>query len=155
MQEVLRANKATGVDQRTLAARAGVAPETISRAKKQGHLDIRTLAALARASGMELCLRPLAPETAVPIKRRSSLADPVWGLAWSNPNLSDEVLVRNALAKGTFLVILEAVLEHGMAFVRTQWNLMLRSDEPPSLQVQSNVRRILGNIERGISNAQT
>ena len=154
LQEILDAGKAAGMDQRTLAMRAGVAPETISRAKKHGNLELATLVSLASASGKTLCLSPTAPNEPEPDRRRSSLADPAWGLAWSNSNASDEVLVRNALLKGSFLVVLEAVLEHGLDFVRAQWALMLRDEERPSRQVQANIARILSNIERGLAHAQ-
>jgi len=152
LQQILEAGKSAGMDQRALALRAGVAPETISRAKRHGKLDLSTLVSLAKSVDAELCLSPIGPKASM---HRSSLAEPSWGLAWSNSNVSYEVLIRNALLKGTFLVVLEAVLEHGLDFVLAQWALMLRSKEPPSLQAQANIRRMLRNIEKGLAHAQT
>ncbi len=154
LRTLIATGKRAGMDQRALALRAGIAPETISRAKKQGRADLSTVLALSKAVGLELHLRPTEqPETPTP-KHRSSLANPVWGLAWSNSHISDDVLVRNALLKGSFLVILEAVLEHGITFVQDQWALLLRTPLPPPPPVQANVQRILSNIERGLAHAQ-
>lgn len=152
--EALAASKIAGKDQRTLAALAGCAPETLSRAKKRGDMELSTLVAICDAGAMKICLMPAQMQQRQPIERRSSLADPRWGLAWSNPDAPSDLLVRKALAKGSFLVILEAVLEHGLEFVRGQWRLMLGDDERPSAQAQKNVERMLGNIEKGIALAQ-
>ena len=86
---------------------------------------------------------------------RSPLADPRFGLAWSNSSISDEVLVRSALRHGAFYLLLEAVLHHGMQFVEQQLALML-ADEDVALsdRAQAEIRRKLANIKRGIAAAE-
>lgn len=157
LTQVLCAAKVAQLDQARLAHAAGVAPETISRAKKRGTIDLSTLQALAQAAGLTLTLSgSAAPAPAVlkePI-RRSSLADPSRGLAWSNAAISNEALVRNALKNGSFNLVLEAVLEHGLPFVQKQWALM-RSDADVGLSARAlaDISRKLANIERGLRHA--
>ena len=79
------------------------------------------------------------------------MADPSRGLAWSNPNLSSEVLVRSALRHGAFYLVLDAVLEFGLPFVREQWALILADkDAKLSARAQADIERKLNNIERGL-----
>jgi transcriptional regulator with XRE-family HTH domain len=156
LSQVIEAARTAQLDQAHLAHAAGVAPETISRAKKRGTIDLRTLQALAQAAGLTLTLSGSAPAPSVLVgpTRRSSLADPSRGLAWSNAAISDEALVRNALKKGSFNLVLEAVLEHGLPFVQRQWALM-RSDSEVGLSARAlvDISRKLANIERGLSHA--
>jgi transcriptional regulator with XRE-family HTH domain len=154
LHQVIEAARAVQLDQVRLAHAAGVAPETISRAKRRGTIDLGTLQALAKAAGLTLTLSGSVPAPSVlkePV-RRSSLADPSRGLAWSNAAISDEALVRNALKKGAFNLVLDAVLEHGLPFVQQQWALM-RSDGDAGLTARAlaDVSRKLANIERGLS----
>ena len=83
------------------------------------------------------------------------MADPKFGLAWSNPAMTDEALVRNALQHGAFCLLLEAALAYGMPFVEQQLAIML-TDEDATLsdRAQADIRRKLGNIRRGIAAAQ-
>lgn len=55
---VLDAACLSGHDQMTLARVAGIAPETISRAKRRTTMDVATLDALAVAAGLKLTLIP-------------------------------------------------------------------------------------------------
>lgn len=83
--------------------------------------------------------------------KRTSLTDPSRGLVWSNPNVSDEVLVRLALKHGAFHLVLDAVLDFGLAYVRQQWLLMLQDeDAAPPVRARVDVERKLANIERGL-----
>lgn len=156
LQQVIEAARAAHLDQARLAQAAGIAPETISRAKKRGTIDLGTLQALAQAAGLTLTLAGSVSAPAVPKEpvKRSSLAYPSRGLAWSNVAISDEALVRNALKKGSFNLVLEAVLEHGLPFVQQQWTLM-RSDGDVGLSARAlvDIGRKLANIERGLSDA--
>lgn len=84
-------------------------------------------------------------------RKRTSLADPSRGLVWSNPNVSDEVLVRLALRHGAYHFVLDAVLDFGLAYVRQQWLLMLQDeDAAPPARACVDVERKLANIERGL-----
>ena len=49
---IIEFGRSCGIDQATLAARAKVAPETLSRLKKTGNCRLTTLFALARAAGL-------------------------------------------------------------------------------------------------------
>ncbi|MDB5818557.1 MAG: hypothetical protein JWQ11_2197 [Rhizobacter sp.] len=158
IDQVLASARAAGFDQASLARAAGVAPETISRAKRRGTIDLRTLVALAEVAGSKVTLSN-APASQAPVaqagRRRSTLADPVHGLSWSNPDMSDEALVRNALAKGSFNLVLEATLEHGLDSVRKQWALMKAdADIGLNARARAEVDRELVNIERGLRLAE-
>lgn len=86
--------------------------------------------------------------------RRTPLADPSRSLVWSNPQASSEILVRKALHHGAFHLVLDAVLEFGLEFVRKQWMLILSDDDArPSARAQADIQRKLTNIERGLREA--
>lgn len=163
--QIIEAARLAQLDQARLAAAAGVAPETISRAKKRGAIDFGTLQALAGVVGLSLALKradtsaapnPAPTKTSPGTLDRSSLAHPSHGLTWSNPHVSDEVLVRNALKRGSFYLLLDASLEHGVPFVKQQWELM-KSDASVNMSewACAEVERKLANIDRGIRHAQT
>ena len=83
--------------------------------------------------------------------KRTSLANPCRGLAWSNPHVSDEVLVRSSLHHGAYHLVLDAVLDFGLAYVRQQWLLMLQDeDAAPPARACVDIERKLANIERGL-----
>jgi hypothetical protein len=86
---------------------------------------------------------------------RSPLADARFGLAWANPAMSNEALVRNALRRGTFHMLLEAALHHGLQFVEQQLAI-IQTDEDAALSSRAlaEVRRKLANIARGIAEAE-
>ena len=54
--QILAAAKAAGIDQRELALRAGISPETLSRLKRKGRGDFDTLDRMARVVGLRLTL---------------------------------------------------------------------------------------------------
>ncbi|WP_137917711.1 hypothetical protein [Hydrogenophaga sp. 2FB] len=142
------------MDQAQLARVAGLAPETISRAKSRGTMDLASIDALAKAAGLQIGLAPIAKPRPVMVKAtstRSPLADPKWGLAWSNAAIDHKTLIRNALAKGGFLLLLEAVKAHGLEEVLAQWG-KVKSELKPRMQTE--VERQLHNIQKGISRAQ-
>lgn len=86
--------------------------------------------------------------------KRTPLSDPSHSLAWCNPQASSEILVRKALHHGAFYLVLDAVLEFGLKFVREQWMLILSDDDArPSTRAQANIERKLTNIERGLREA--
>lgn len=89
------------------------------------------------------------------LSSRPALADPTLGLAWSNPDMPPEVLVRKALHHGAFHLLLHAVLEHGAPFVRQQWAVLLADvDASPSARARADVERKLRNIDRGLRLAE-
>ncbi|MDO9227359.1 MAG: hypothetical protein Q8M09_11910 [Pseudomonadota bacterium] len=56
LNQVLAAAKSAGIDQRELALRAGIRPETLSRLKHKGRGDFDTLNRMARVVGLRLTL---------------------------------------------------------------------------------------------------
>ena len=83
-----------------------------------------------------------------------NLRDPSWGLAWSNPAITDEVLIRKALLTERFSVILQACLDFGIDRVREQWAIISQEPELMSSRTCSLVGDILGNISTGFSQAR-
>lgn len=163
LDTVLRTAQDHGLDQSQLARRAGLRAETLSRAKRRGTIDLSSLQALAEAVDLRLALIPNAGKPSAPADigapltlreppPRSPLAAPQWGLAWSNPEVSDEVLIRKALSHGNFDLILEAVAAHGLEPVRRQWAQVART---LPLRARKEVERKLRNIEKGMAHAET
>ena len=58
VKRVIEAAKARGLSQGELAERAGIRPETLSRAKKNPNLSLNTFEALARVAGLRIQLIP-------------------------------------------------------------------------------------------------
>jgi len=56
LDQVLATAKAAGIDQRELAQRAGIRPETLSRLKRKGRGDLDTLDRMAQVVGLRLSL---------------------------------------------------------------------------------------------------
>lgn len=81
------------------------------------------------------------------------LRDPSWGLAWSNPSISDDTLIRKALTTGRFSVILQACLDYGLERVRQQWSRVLQHPELTSPKLRWLTGDILDNISQGFSQA--
>lgn len=55
---IISAAKARGLSQGELAERAGIRPETLSRAKKNPNISLATFEELARVAGLRLQLIP-------------------------------------------------------------------------------------------------
>lgn len=157
------------MDQSKLAEVAGLAPETLSRSKKRRSMEVQTLAALAQAAGLELVIQqkgtrareqqghtaPALPPRKPKASANPPLSDPRWGLSWSSQSPKPEALVRNALKKGNYAPVLQAVLEYGSPFVQEQL-LALRATGELQASTDSGeaLARMLRNIEKGISRAQ-
>ena len=61
LQQILTLGKEQGLTQITLAQRAGISPEALSRAKKGGNMRVSTLNELAHVVGLKLSLVSDAP----------------------------------------------------------------------------------------------
>ncbi len=61
IQEVIDAARAHGISQGELAERAGIRQETLSRAKKNPSLSLKTFAQLAQIAGLRIQLIPDSP----------------------------------------------------------------------------------------------
>jgi DNA-binding phage protein len=168
LEAVLAAARRVGMDQSKLAEVAGLAPETLSRSKKRKSMEVQTLAALAQAAGLELAIQQKKTRAraqghtvlALPPRKAEAsanppLSDPRWGLSWSSQSPKPEALVRNALKKGNYAPVLQAVLEYGSPFVQEQL-LALRATGELQASTDSGeaLASMLRNIEKGISRAQ-
>lgn len=152
LNQILASARQAGLDQAHLAQAAGLAPETLSRAKKRGTMDLASIDALARVTGLQLGLLSRSDRLGMKATaQRSPLADPQWGLSWSNPDVDRETLIRNALTKGSFILLLEAIKAHGLEEVLAQWTQVKPGLKPP---LQAEVERQLRNIREGASHAQ-
>jgi DNA-binding phage protein len=168
LEAVLAAARRVGMDQSKLAEVAGLAPETLSRSKKRRSMEVQTLAALAQAAGLELTLQqketrarvqghtvPALPPRKAEAPTNPPLSDPRWGLSWSSQSPKPEALVRNALKKGNYAPVLQAVLEYGSPFVQEQLLALHATGElQASTDSGEGLARMLRNIEKGISRAQ-
>lgn len=158
LHQILHAAKSRGMDQAELARAAGIAPETVSRAKKRDSFDISTLSCLAKAAGYCLGLEAThSDEGSSPQPYHlHPLAHPSRGLTWSNPNASPKALTKNALAKRSFDLILQASLEYGIDYVKEQWADML-ADQSLGItkSAADDIDRQIRNIKTGADNAST
>ena len=151
LQQVLEAAEARGIGQASLAEQAGLMPETISRAKKRVDMELNTLARLASVVGLQVVLQPI-PVRHAKAGQGAPLAQPRFGLAWSNPAADEGTLLRNALLKGRFDAILESAAQDGLPFVRQE---MARLRESGELDESANAKleRMVRSIERGFAEA--
>ena len=58
INRIIETARKHNIDQRELAERAGIRPETLSRAKKNPNIRLETLKDLARIAGLKLALVP-------------------------------------------------------------------------------------------------
>ena len=151
IDQIISAARARGVNQTTLAARAGVPKETLSRAKKRGSAGLDIVQALARAAGVNVGIVPAAPSprSAPPVtfRERHHL------LAWSNPGASPTVLLRRALVAPEFSTLLDAALEFGVDEVVQEWESLKSSGDPEAKRAAPITDRILRNIRHGYQQA--
>jgi transcriptional regulator with XRE-family HTH domain len=148
--QVLKAAAAQGLDQARLAERAGLAPATLSRAKKRGDMELGTLKALCEVVGLELRLAPAM--TKPPAQAPSALAQPRFALAWSNPGAGRDVLMRKALLEGRTEALVAAALESGLPRLQAELQALRRRgglDESRHAQLQ----HLLASIEKGMRDA--
>ena len=61
LTQIIDLGRRKGLKQKDLAERAGLSPESISRAKKTGDMHLSSLVELARVVGLKLCLSPDQP----------------------------------------------------------------------------------------------
>lgn len=167
LQQVLRAAEALEINAASLAVKAGIKPETISRAKKRGDMHLGTMARLASVVGLELVLQPIALliepintsatsfATANAATGRAALADPRFGLAGMNPNNAKEgVLLRIALIQGRYNCILESAAVDGVPFVMEQMKI-LRVAGDINEEVEGKLERMIRSIEKGFAQAMS
>ena len=149
LDAVLAVARAQGLDQRSLAQRAGIRAETITRAKNRTTVEWKTLKALAEAAGLDLQVLAIPRRAA---GERSSLADPRLKLAWSNPDASTSTLIAKAIERRSFDLILQAAAEHGIDTVAAVAQ-RLREEQALPIQSLDYADRALRNIAIGAERA--
>jgi transcriptional regulator with XRE-family HTH domain len=153
-----------GVSQKDLAVRTGIAEGSLSRAKRKGSLNSNTLELLAKEAGVELVVTPLKGHPTEmnrrsPVEEVSPLAGERSGqtpfkdkhrlLAWSNPAAPVDVLIRKALVRPDFGVLLDAATELGLERVEEQWVLLQNEASKETTRTAPVTNRMLRHIRRG------
>lgn len=156
ISQIISAAQARGINQKALAARAGVPEETLSRAKRRGSARLDIVEALARAANVSIGLvsgaQPRCPPAKLP---KTSFRDQYHWLAWANPNASDEILLRQALVKPEFRTLLDAAIEYGVSKITSEWELLKTEGDVETLRAMPVTDRILRNICNGYQQAAT
>lgn len=151
--QIVAAAQAKGLTQKALADRSGITEETLSRMKKRGSGNFGLVVKLAQVAGTPLSLASLPTPYAVAqadVPFRTKYAVP---LAWSNKNVSDDVLIRRALVKPSFRLLLDAAIEFGIEKLSKEW-VRLKSDGAEEVARAAPVtERILRHIEDGYRQA--
>lgn len=151
--QIVAAAQAKGLTQKALADRSGITEETLSRMKKRGSGNFGLVVKLAQVAGTPLSLASLPTPYAVAqadVPFRTKYAVP---LAWSNKNVSDDVLIRRALVKPSFRLLLDAAIEFGIEKLSMEW-ARLKSDGAEEVARAAPVtERILRHIEDGYQQA--
>ena len=73
------------------------------------------------------------------------------GLIWSNLAADDSAHIRAALLRPRFSVLLDIVVEFGLARVGNEWAELQKDDTREVLRARRPVERILANIEKGFT----
>lgn len=71
------------------------------------------------------------------------------GLVWSNPDASDEVMIRAALLRPRFSQILEIALEFSVGRVEHEWSVLRDEGTAEARRAAPVVERIISNVRRG------
>ncbi|GIL13655.1 MAG: hypothetical protein BroJett038_23750 [Chloroflexota bacterium] len=151
--EIVGTAHANGLTQKILAARSGITEETLSRMKKRGSGNLGLVVKLARAAGTRLGLvDSSAPprRTRGPVSFRDKYAV---ALAWSNKDASDEVLIRRALVKPRFQLLLDAAVEFGVNKLSSEWERLKAEGSSEALNALSTTERMLRHIHDGYRQA--
>ena len=70
LAEIVTAGKTQGLDQKTIVVKAGLGASTLSKAKAADDMHVSTLARLAAAVGLRICLAPHEPTLDKLLSRR-------------------------------------------------------------------------------------
>ncbi|TCS37934.1 hypothetical protein EDC30_103226 [Paucimonas lemoignei] len=73
-----------------------------------------------------------------------------FGLAWSNREVEDEVLLNIALLKPHFDIILAAAKEFGIEKLLSSWDKVQKACPDEAAYARPHTERMLTNIERAI-----
>lgn len=151
--QILASAQAAGLHQKALAEKTGIKEETISRIKKRGtgHFDI--IAKLAQAAGSPLCLGSSVQAPRFAVKPKSFRDKYAVQLAWSNKRAPDEMLIRRALVKPGFVLLLDAAIEFGLEHLLTVWAQLVAEGSEEVMQAAPVTGRILQHIQHGYQQA--
>lgn len=150
---IVETARTKGLTQKALAARSGITEETISRMKKRGSGNFGLVAKLARAAGTRLEL----VGSSVPlrrIQRHGSFRDKyAVALAWSNKDAPVDVLIRRALVKPGFQMLLDAAVEFGVVKLSTEWEHLKAEGSSEVTKIRATTERMLRHIHDGYRQA--
>lgn len=70
-------------------------------------------------------------------------------LAWSNSKASPEVLLRQALLRTDFSILLEAAVELGVPALVKEWNTLLEGNSPEAVKAAPTTSRMVKHLGWG------
>lgn len=149
LDQILVFAKAQGITQKELAGKAGIPKESLSRLKGRNSVKVQTLERLADAIGFELLLlpKPKPPTSAASFREKYK------HLAWSNSGASTEMLLRQALIRPDFSILLDAASEFGLTELRKQWAVLQSMPDPAVKRAAPITSRMLSYIAAGFRDA--
>ncbi len=153
ISEIIQAARQKGMSQKTLAERADITPETLSRLKTcGGNPTFDILQRLAKAVDMSFVLSPAAVasqpmDKAVAFRRRHKT------LVWSNPSAGDATYLQRALLRPQFTVLLDAAVQYGLARLESEWAALRAQGSAEVEQATPITENILKNIRHGYEQA--
>ncbi len=162
--EIIEHANRQGISQKELAVRAGIAEGSLSRAKRKGSLSSTTLEHLATEAGVKLVAIPLdgrikatnqkgiKADLNEPSNKSSSrmpFKDKHRLLAWANPAAPVDILLRRALVRPDFAVLLDAATELGVERLEEQWRLLQKEASTETLRTAPVTNRMLRHIRHG------
>lgn len=149
LDQILSFAKAQGMTQKELADKTGIPKESLSRLKGRNSVKAQTLELLADAIGFELVLlpKPKRPASAASFREKYKY------LAWSNSQASTEVLLRQALIRPDFSILLDAAAEFGLAELQKQWAVLQSMPDPAVKRAAPITSRMLIHIAAGFREA--
>lgn len=157
IDDLIHAAKQRGVSQKELALRAGIPAESISRAKRSGVANLRTLKAMAEAVDVQIGIvaSQARPSNAAAHGGRTMpvFAQRHKSLVWSNANASIDTLLRAALVKPQFDQLLEAATEFGIDRLNALWRGLQKRPDAATLRAAPITNRILKHIQDGYQQA--
>lgn len=71
-------------------------------------------------------------------------------LAWANPSMSTGVLLRQALVRSDFDMLLDATAEYGFHVLQSEWNALLANPDPSVHRAKQTTSRMLRHIQAAL-----
>src|SRR3569623_495228 len=140
LDSILKAAAQNGIPTgQALAAKANVAPETLSRIRSRGTADYASISKLAEAAGLELIVQ--ASTKPRPMERKSQKLGLDFPYDWSNSLMDDQTLIEKVLDRNRFEDVARITSHYGLQEIES-----VASKSPFS--TRQDVTRSLSNIRK-------